>query len=381
MLHQAGPANSWPLEARVAALSSVLMADLPASAELQFAASRVLRAFFASTRVPPGEWVRVQLSDPSAAPSPVWYVRDQNGHGESRSSLNGEELVYATVTVVPDRPIARALRELVDELPSQHPAAAAGTKTLRAAESNWNEHVVHSHSASTVYRHEWPNSRDHLSMLMRDVVTLRKERAADTHLFGGVCVYGMLVEAAHRDHQSEVMLGRTIRDFYEQREPVWARLGHLVRTLLQNGMESAVLRVLEQLRIDADAALDAAKNAPSIEGWLEQTYKALPMVTAASSIAGLVRDWGETLGRARAANVHRVEDERCTIITTALINHAEDVILGTRWPNLLGHVADLLARKGEAVARDYVRSQIVARNHTHPVSSIPSILAGAQSLA
>ena len=115
------------------------MADTPRAAELQVTVSRTVNAFTAEHTIPPSSWLQLTCSDPEFTPTPTWFMRERDGHGESRPTLGSEEQVFASLTFLPHQPVQDELHHLASALPVQHPLVVGITATVQAAQPDYND--------------------------------------------------------------------------------------------------------------------------------------------------------------------------------------------------------------------------------------------------
>lgn len=377
MIPPTGPASRWPAEDRVHALSTALMAEIPAAAELSIAVKRALDAFRADHDVPAGAWLRLRCSAPDLTATPEWFVRDRDGHGESRPRLDGDERAYATVTVLPDAPIRRGLLGLVPDLPAGHPMAERVGWVVRATEPGYNERLFGDLFAPV---RETGQPRDATELLahhhevVAEMTGLRKKRVADARLFGSVALSARLLGAAARADATDRAVLDLGMPFYTSEQPVWAALGELVGSLLSSGRADLVRSVIDELRDAVKVLQHEAAGAATVPEWASCHYRSLPMSAAAAALAGLAATSGPVEARGHARNVHRAEDERGTVIRTALTFHAIDVLDGSVWESVRHQLARIESHDGPVAARRYAESQLVKREARYPRAAVPGLL-------
>ena len=167
----------------------------------------------------------------------------------------------------------------------------------------------------------------HLS-IVESVTALRRRRAADGAIFASITISAMLIEAAMRRNPDDSVLLRLVSQYYTSDQCVWERLGTLAHSLLHTNLADIVLSTIEQLRQDAGLLLKDAANADSVATWANCLYRAAPMSAAAAALAELAGSTESSAVRIRFRNAHRAEDERSTVIGSALTTTPSTCLMG-----------------------------------------------------
>jgi hypothetical protein len=369
----AGPAAAWPARTKVACLTTALLALDARTTEHGVVVTRALDAFRAQHATPPGTWIRLCCTDPSASPGPEWFVRQVGGLGESAATIPPDEPVRATIHYLPGTPVQDELRRLVDGSDADDLLRAQVERSLGAADPGHLEAVLRDLFGALLARpaHDLRELAEAHAVAARQVVALRRRREADAQLLRTVTVSASLLDAVAETRTHDGPLRKAFLDFYAADGHLQDRLAPLADALVELGLDDLLSACVEGLREDAARLMTAAREAVSIPAWLDHLYRAAPMVGAAMALADLLH---RRTDQARAAGVATAEDERLAVVHTALTAHAVDLLDGSTWSSMQAALTEMARDQGLDAARSYALTRLVDRECTYPAVSVEPLL-------
>lgn len=345
--------------------------------ESLIAATRALREFSHRFEVPGDRWIRLQCSEPSRVPTPEWFIRLGDGHGQSTAALPEGDTVFATVTFLPVELLAEAIAESASVLDDGDRLQTNLQSVLLSAGPHHSERVFDSLYGRIRTDGVEPDIDALLHVFQsasEGVTELRQMRTAGIRLYGSISVSERLIRAARQHIEHDDWLLPLIYAYSNHDGNVWSRLGRLATELVQLRLAPVILDVVEEMRQEASDRLAAASRAFSIPGWAAEMYAAFPLLVVAHSLSSLVASTSPGSERVRAANVARAEEERANLVRDSLLHFALDALEGSEWIATRRHLLTLVERDGAHAATRYASSQVVGRTLRYPLSALPSLL-------